>query len=40
MGYGGVIVGEGIVWFIMVIPLIIQILKMIPVLEKQYGSPV
>ena len=40
LGYAGVIVAEPIVWFIMVIPLIIQILKMIPVLEKQYGSPV
>ena len=40
LGYTGVIVAEPIVWFIMVIPLIIQILKMIPVLEKQYGSPV
>ena len=40
LGYAGVIVAEPIVWFIMVIPLIIQILKMIPVLEKQYCSPV
>ena len=40
LGYAGVIVAEPIVWFIMVIPLIIQILKMIPALEKQYGSPV
>ena len=36
LGYTGVIIAEPIVWFIMVIPLIVQIFRM-PVLKKANG---